>query len=131
MKIKRSKLISTILLEHYGNELKHCQQMLNRFVANFNWLTLHSSDPALIFYRREKCILVTFLRGRRISEKLKQWAGGKVQGQVLKRGEEGRGWHFYYLIFTFWNYFTLYKLMLYIGRKIIFFCQHNFLKKVS
>ena len=54
--------------------------------------------------------------------------------QQWGEGEEG-GWHFCYLIFwslsffTFWNYFTLCKIVLYIWKRIFFFCQHNFVKK--
>ena len=55
-----------------------------------------------------------------------------VQEEVfLKEGD----WHFSYLIFlrfiifASWNYFTLCKIVLYIWRKIIFFCHHNFMKK--
>ena len=57
-----------------------------------------------------------------------------VQGHVFLKG--GRGWHFSYLIysrfiiFTFRNYFTLCKTVLCIWIKIIFFCHHNFMKKV-
>ena len=57
-----------------------------------------------------------------------------VQGQVLLK-ERGRGgWQFSYLtfsrliIFTFGNYFTIYKILLCI-RKITFFCHHNFYEK--
>ena len=35
-----------------------------------------------------------------------------------------------FIIFTFKNYFTLFKIMLYIWRKIMFFCRHKFVKKV-
>ena len=55
-----------------------------------------------------------------------------VQGQFFLKGG---GWHFSYLIFprfiifTFRNYFTLYKVVLHIWRKIIFFCHHNFIKE--
>ena len=48
----------------------------------------------------------------------------------------GRGWQFCYLIFsrfiifTFRDYFTLCKTVLYIWRKIILFCQHSFMKKI-
>ena len=34
------KVNYTIFFWHYGNEFEHCQQMLNRLVANFNWITL-------------------------------------------------------------------------------------------
>ena len=55
-----------------------------------------------------------------------------AEAGLLKRG----GWPFSYLvfsrfiIFTFRNYFTLCKIVLRIWRKIIFFCYHNFMKKV-
>ena len=61
-----------------------------------------------------------------------------VQGQVFLRGGGeggGGGLHFSYLIFswfiifTFRNYFTLCKIVLYIWRKKKIFCHHNFLKK--
>ena len=64
--------------------------------------------------------------------KIKKRGGSMVQGQVFLKG---RCWHFSYLffsrfiIFTFRNYFTLCKIELYIWRKIIFFCYHNFMKK--
>ena len=57
-----------------------------------------------------------------------------VQGQVFVKGEGD--WHFCYLIFsrfiifTFRNYSTFCIIVLYICRKIIFFCQHNFMKKI-
>ena len=34
------KVNYTVLFWHYGNEFEHCQQVLNRFVTNFNWITL-------------------------------------------------------------------------------------------
>ena len=73
--------------------------------------------------------------GGQIWEFLKRgWKYGAGAG-LLKKAGEGRGWHFSYLcfsrfiIFTFRNYFTLYKIGLCIWRKIIFFCYHNFMKK--
>ena len=54
----------------------------------------------------------------------------KLKAGLLKRGD----WHFSYLffsrviIFTFRNYFTLFKTVLCSRRKIIFFCHHNFMK---
>ena len=53
-----------------------------------------------------------------------------VQGQVFLKGG---GWRFFYLIFsrfiifTFRNYFTLCKIVLYFEEH--FFCQHNLMKK--
>ena len=35
-----------------------------------------------------------------------------------------------FIIFTFRNYFILWKTVLCIWRKIIFFCHHNYVKKV-
>ena len=55
-----------------------------------------------------------------------------VQEQIFLKG----GWYFPYLIFskftifTFRNYFTLCKIASCIWREIIFFCHHNFMKKV-
>ena len=57
--------------------------------------------------------------------KIQKRGGTMVQAQVflLKRG---RGWHFSYfifsrlIIFTFRNFFTLFKILSYIWRKIIF-----------
>ena len=66
--------------------------------------------------------------------KIKKRGGSLVQRQVFLKGGEGV-WHFSYLIFsrfiifTFRNYFTLYRIVLCIWRKIIFFCHHNFMKK--
>ena len=57
-----------------------------------------------------------------------------VQGEVFLKG--GNGGNFPYLIFsrfiifTFSNYFTLYKIVLWIWRKMIFFCHHNFMTNV-
>ena len=57
-----------------------------------------------------------------------------VQGQVFLKGG-GYFWHFSYLIFSrfmifaFRNYFTLCKIVLCIGRKIIFVFHHNFMKE--
>ena len=34
------KLNYTVLLQHYRNEFEYCQQVLNRFLTNFNSLTL-------------------------------------------------------------------------------------------
>ena len=66
-------------------------------------------------------------------KKKRGWKYGAGAGLL----EGGRGdWHFSYLIFSrfiifkFRNYFTLCKIVLRIWRKIIFFCHHNFMKKV-
>ena len=64
--------------------------------------------------------------------KKREWKYG-AGADLLKR--RGRGLalmlfdFFRVIIFTFWNYFTLCKIVLYIWRKFIFFCQHNFIKK--
>ena len=55
-----------------------------------------------------------------------------VQGQVFLKGVVRLAlWLIFsrFIIFTLRNYFTFCKIVLYISRKIIFFCQHNFLKK--
>ena len=50
---------------------------------------------------------------------------------------EGRRWHVSYVIFsrfiiyTHRDYITLCKTVLWIWRKTIFFCHHNFMKKLS
>ena len=57
-----------------------------------------------------------------------------VQAQVsLKNGGTGT-FPIYifssrFIILKYGNYLTLYKIILCIGRKIIFFCHHNFMKK--
>ena len=83
-----------------------------------------------------------YLPQRGGSEKLKKGGGSIVQGQVfLKEG----GWHCSYLmlsrfiIFTFTNYFTLYKIVMHLQviliiciilKLLLFFsCHHNFIKK--
>ena len=94
------------------------------------WPILHSSDPPFLKWG----ILMTSLGGGQ-SEKFKKGSGSMVQGQVLLKGGWGC-WYFSYLIFSrfiifiFRNYFTLCKIVLCIWRKTIFFCHHNFMKKV-
>ena len=81
-----------------------------------------------------------YLPQRGGSEKLKKGGGSIVQGKVfLKEG----GWHCSYLmlsrfiIFTFTNCFTLYKIVMYLQVILIiciilllfFSCHHNFMKK--
>ena len=64
--------------------------------------------------------------------KKRGWKYGAEAGLL----EGGSDWHFSYLIFSrfiifkFRNYFTLCNIVLRIWRKIIFFCHHNFMKKV-
>ena len=71
------------------------------------------------------------LKFKNLKNKKKGWKYGAGAG-LLKRGGS---WHFSYLIFSrfiifaFRNYFTLCKIVLRIWRKIIFFSQHNFMKK--
>ena len=47
---------------------------------------------------------------------------------------QGQGWHFSYLIFQGFSFLhleiALCKTALCIWKKIIFFCHHNFMKKV-
>ena len=66
------------------------------------------------------------------SGKLKKGGGSMVQGQVLLiGGADTFPFNFFKLItFKFRNYFTLCKIILCIWRQNIFFCHHNFMKKV-
>ena len=40
VKVKKSKVNYTVLFLTYDNEVEHSQQVLNRFVTNFNWIAL-------------------------------------------------------------------------------------------
>ena len=107
----------------------------DKFAMNIRWVKLIISFSKKLF----SCInylqlsSVAFYGTALFQCPLKTSKGGgsMVQGQVFLKG----GWHFSYLIFsrfiifTFRYYFTLCKIVLYIWRKIIFFCHHNFMKK--
>ena len=100
-------------------------------------LYIYSSDPT--FFKGWEWILITSLGGRGIwNIKKREWKYGAGAG-LLKRGRRRVGmalllfdffkvYHFY-IFFTFRKYFTLCKVVLYIWRKGILFCQHTFLKK--
>ena len=91
---------------------------------------MHSSDP--LFLKGEEWILITSLGGGREIWKIFKsgWKYGARAGLLKKRP-----WNFCYLIFsrfivfTLRNYFTLCKIVLCIWRKMLFFCQHDFMKK--
>ena len=89
----------------------------------------HSSDPPL-FKGGEVNFKYLCRRGGIWKIKKREWKYG-AGASLLKRGS----WHFSYLIFSRFiifairNYFTLCKIVLYIWRRMIFFCHHNFMKK--
>ena len=99
-------------------------------ITSFLEVTQHSLDPSPFLKGGSKFSLPPAEGG---DWKIKKRGISMVQGQVFLKGG-GEGWHFPYLIFsmftifTFRNYFTLCKIVVYIWRKIIFFCHHNLSK---
>ena len=83
-----------------------------------------------LLFVREGGVNFNWLPRRGGSGKLKKvvevWCRGGSSWRL------GRSWHFLnlifsrFIIFTFRNYFTHCKVVLYIWRKVIFSCHHNF-----
>ena len=95
-------------------------------------IVMYSSDPPPFHFFKDGGGEIWLPPPDGGSGKLKKGGGSTVQGQVFLKGE---GLELSYLmlsrfiIFTFRNYFTLCKILLWIWRKFIFFCHHNFKKK--
>ena len=67
--------------------------------------------------------------GKSSKLKKKGRGGSMVQGQVFLKGWLALLICSKFIIFIFRNFFTLCKIVLYIWRKKIFFCHHNFMRK--
>ena len=91
----------------------------------------HPLPPPSFQKRRETKFWLPPLEGR-VIWKITKGCGSMVKEQVfLKVGCVAFSCLIFLrlTIFTFRNYFTLCKTVLYIWRKIIFFSQHNFMRK--
>ena len=130
---------------NFGSKVYFILKLLSKvnFFAYQKWIFSHIicltlAYTVICFYRNKLSaqwnlmpILITFT----VCVLLSQWTSLRRYEKFKKRVEvwcRSRSSLIFsrFIIFTFRNYFTICKIVLCIWRRIIFFCDHNFMKKV-